>query len=75
MILHPGSFAFGNNRCCKSLLSVSVEGSSESPQTLAESAAAHQAKQARPELPTVETQTGEEDESNVFQVIPRGISD
>ena len=36
--------------------------------TLAESAAAHQAKIARPELQEVEVKTGEEDESNVFQV-------
>ena len=36
--------------------------------TLAESAAAHQAKLARPELQEVEVKTGEENESNVFQV-------
>ncbi len=36
--------------------------------TLAESAAAHQAKHAPPELHEVEVKTGEENESNVFQV-------
>ena len=39
-----------------------------SSKTLAESAAAHQAKMARPELQEVEVKTGEENESNVFQV-------
>lgn len=37
-------------------------------QTLVESAAAHQAKQTKPELQEVLVKTGEENESNVFQV-------
>ena len=46
-----------------------VADDAETPsKTLAESAAAHQAKLARPELQEVQVKTGEEDESNVFQV-------
>ena len=37
--------------------------------SLEESAAAHQARLARPEFEEVQVKTGEEDESNVFQVI------
>ncbi len=41
--------------------------STEGP-SLAESAAAQEAKLARPDFQEVEVKTGEEDESNVFQV-------
>ena len=37
--------------------------------TLEESAAAVQARQSRPEYQQVEVHTGEEEESNVFQVL------
>ena len=47
-----------------------VAGEADSSgQTLVESAAAHQAKQTKPELTSkVDVKTGEENESNVFQV-------
>jgi len=43
-------------------------GEATSPTTLAESAALQQAKHCHVELKKVEVVTGEEDESNVFQV-------
>jgi len=43
-------------------------GEATSPTTLAESAALQQAKHCHVELKEVEVVTGEEDESNVFQV-------
>ena len=45
-----------------------VAGEATSPTTLAESAALQQAKHSHVELKEVEVVTGEEDESNVFQV-------
>ena len=53
------------------LLEFNVSDSSKSPgseQTLEQSAAREQAKMAKPEYQEVEVVTGEEDESNVFQV-------
>jgi len=47
---------------------VSVAAAEASHPTLAESAALQQAKHSRVELKEVEVVTGEEDESNVFQV-------
>jgi len=48
--------------------SETAASSSSSHPTLAESAALQQARQSRVELQEVEVVTGEEDESNVFQV-------
>ena len=45
-----------------------TEPTSSPTQTLAESAAAHEAKKCKPELQEVQVLTGEENESNVFQV-------
>ena len=61
----------GHVCCCVD----TAAGEATSQQTLAESAALQQAKHSHVELKEVEVVTGEEDESNVFQVTSLGSND